>query len=257
LDTIRDLIPENYTTYYEPFLGGASVFLDINPEHAVVGDINPELINMYIQVRDDVETVISYLETLDIDHESAQDKKAFYYRIRDDFTVNRGCNTPTQAARFIYINKHCFNGLYRIDSNGEFNVPFNGRLIGDSFDPDHMRAVSQQIQGIDFKCQDFEETLMTAGPGSFCFIDSPYTPLTPTSFKGHTKEEFTHEDHVRLARLIKKLTDRGVKCLLTNHNTGLIRDLYKDYNIQVVDTRRSINRDANNRTGKDVIITNY
>ena len=180
--------------YYEPFLGGGAVLLELNPVQAIVSDINPELINMYEQIKSNVEGVISYLNTLDYWHDEAKDKKAYYYRIREDFNVSLRCNTPSQAARFIYLNKHCFNGLYRVNKKGQFNVPFNGKLSGGSFDADHLRAVSKQIQSVWFKCVDFEQTVHDALPGDFVFIDSPYAPLTPTSFVDYTKEGFAYEN---------------------------------------------------------------
>ena len=261
LQYIREMLPPDFDPnkqmYYEPFLGGGAVLLDLIPKQAIVSDINPELINMYNQIKYNVDSVITYLRTLDYWHDEAQDKKAYYYRIRENFNVSLGFNTTSQAARFIYLNKHCFNGLYRVNSKGEFNVPFNGKLTGRSFDPEHLREVSKQIQNVEFRCSDFERTLIDALPGDFVFLDSPYAPLTPTSFVDYTKEGFSYEDHVRLAKIFKELSDSGVKCMLTNHDTELIRELYKDYNIKVVDVRRSINRDGANRKGKEVIITNY
>ena len=254
---IRELIPPTYNKYYEPFLGGGAVLLDLCPKEAVVNDINPELINMYLQVRDSVEVVIRELEKFDCCHEAYVLPKDFYYLVRKDFNDLRGDKTPTQAARFIYLNKHCFNGLYRVNSKGEFNVPFNGKLTGGSFDTDHLREVSKQIQNVAFLCGDFEDCLATAEACSFCFIDSPYAPLTPTSFVDYTKESFAYEDHVRLARVFKELTDRGCYCMLTNHDTELIRNLYRGFNFTEVDVRRSINRNGDGRKGKEVIITNY
>ena len=257
LDTIRELIPKDYRKYYEPFLGGGAVLLDLNPEEAVVNDINPELINMYIQVRDNVEDVIEDLAVLDSWHEHRDDPKGYYYKIREDFNSNLGDDIPMQTARFIYLNKHCFNGLYRVNSKGEFNVPFNGKLTGASFHPEHLRDVSKQLKNVEFKCGDFEQAAKGANPKDFIFIDSPYAPLTPTSFVDYTKEGFAYEDHVRLSDFYKELSDLGVYCMLTNHDTELIRDLYRGFNFTEVDVRRSINRNGDNRKGKEVIITNY
>ena len=257
LNKIREMLPKGYRKYYEPFLGGGAVLLDLCPKEAVVNDINPELINMYIQVRDNVEDVIEDLAVLDSWHEHRDDPKGYYYKIREDFNSNLGDDIPMQAARFIYLNKHCFNGLYRVNSKGEFNVPFNGKLTGASFHPEHLRDVSKQLKKVEFKCGDFEDTLKDAKTGDFCFIDSPYAPLTPTSFVDYTKEGFAYEDHLRLARVFNELTTKGVYCMLTNHDTELIRELYGRYYITEVDVRRSINRDGNNRKGKEVIITNY
>ena len=260
LDTIRSMIPETYTYYYEPFIGGGAVLLDLmdlKPTVAFVSDINPELINLYRQVRDHVEKVIEALTNIDYNHENSVDPKQFYYGIRNIYNESLSTNTVQQAARFIYLNKHCFNGLYRVNSKGQFNVPFNGKLSGKSFKAEHLREVSKQIQDTYFLRGDFEVTMDKAEAGSFVFIDSPYAPLTPTSFTDYAKEGFSYKDHVRLAEAFKRCSDRGVYCMLTNHDTDLIRDLYKDYTITEVYVRRSINRNGNDRKGKELIITNY
>lgn len=257
LDTIHKLLPSQYNNYFEPFLGGGAVLLDLNSDAAIVNDINPELINMYLQIRDHVEDVIKHLATLDNYHESAVDPKAYYYMIREGFNQNLETMTAEQAARFIYLNKHCFNGLYRVNKKGEFNVPFNGKLSGRSADPDHLREVSSRLQSVDIRCGDYVDAVKDAGIGDFVFFDSPYAPLNPTSFVDYTKEGFDYEDHVTLAALFKMLTNRGCYCMLTNHDTPLIRELYEDYKIEVVDVRRSINRNGKDRTGKEIIITNY
>ena len=262
LEHIRERLPYNlreytYWTYYEPFAGGLAVLLDLNPTDFTINDINPELINMYLQVRDNVERVINELAKFDYLHEGDPEPKLLYYDIRKDFNKCLGSNTPTQAARFIYLNKHCFNGLYRVNSKGEFNVPFNGKLSGRSFDPDQLRELSSILKNARILNTDFEAAVQDASVGDFVFFDSPYAPITATSFTDYTKEGFSYEDHVRLAKVFKELTNRGCYCMLTNHDTPLIRELYKDYKIEVVDVRRSINRKGDGRTDKEVIITNY
>lgn len=262
LDKIKERLPYNlreYTqwTYYEPFAGGLAVLLELMPSSAIVNDINPELTNMYLQIKYQPQKVITNLKKLDELHESFEDPKEFYYSVRKDFNDNMGSETAVQAARFIYLNKHCFNGLYRVNSKGEFNVPFNGKLSGRSFDEDHLRNVSEVLTHTLVLNKDFEDVVSGARLNDFVFFDSPYVPLTPTSFTDYTKEGFSYEDHVRLAKVFKELTNRGCYCMLTNHDTPLIRELYKDYKIEVVDVRRSINRKGDGRTGKEVIITNY
>lgn len=262
LEHIKERLPINfnkysYQKYYEPFLGGAAVLLDLNPTNSVVSDINSELINMYIQVRDNVEEVIEFLTILDNQHEIWSEPKEYYYMVRGNFNECLGVGSAKQAARFIYLNKHCFNGLYRVNKKGEFNVPFNGKLSGWSADPDHLRELSTRLKNVDIRCGSFEDTVKDAGNNDFVFFDSPYAPITATSFTDYTKEGFDYEDHVTLAATFKLLTDRGCYCMLTNHDTPLIRELYKDFRIEVVDVRRSINRKGDGRTGKEVIITNY
>ena len=257
LQQIRDRLPKSFNTYYEPFLGGAAVLFDLNPTNAVVNDINPELINMYLQVKDHVEAVIAELATLDNTHEVSDDPKEFYYSVREKFNTNLGVSDSDQAARFIYLNKHCFNGLYRVNKKGQFNVPFNGKLSGWSADPDHLREVSTRLKDVDIRCGDYIDAVKDAKEFDLVFFDSPYAPITATSFTDYTKEGFDYEDHVTLAALFRVLTNRGCFCMLTNHDTPLIRELYKDFRIEVVDVRRSINRKGDGRTGKEVIITNY
>lgn len=262
LEQIKERLPINfnkyaYQKYYEPFLGGAAVLLDLNPTNAVVNDINPELINMYLQVRDNVDSVLLELTVIDRTHEAADDPKAYYYLVREKYNKHLREDNAVQAARFIYLNKHCFNGLYRVNSKGEFNVPFNGKLSGRSFDPDHLRELSSRLKNVDIRCGDYLDAIKDASNNDFIFFDSPYAPITATSFTDYTKEGFDYEDHVTLAATFKLLTNRGCYCMLTNHDTPLIRELYKDFRIEVVDVRRSINRNGSDRTGKEVIITNY
>jgi DNA adenine methylase len=260
LHYIRERLPESFNTYYEPFLGGAAVLLDIMPTNAIVNDINPELINMYIQVRDRVDAVIDALTKLDNEHEVSDDPKAYYYAVRKKFNSNVYVDTTdqvNQAARFIYLNKHCFNGLYRVNKKGEFNVPFNGKLSGWSADPDHLREASTKLKSVFFRCGDYDIAVRDADKDSFVFLDPPYDVITDTSFTDYAKDGFGSEEQRKVSELFKELTERGCKCMLTNHDTPLIRELYKDFRIEVVDVRRSINRNGSDRIGKEVIITNY
>lgn len=250
---IKEMLPPTYNRYYEPFLGGGAILLELNPKEAYVNDINSELINMYIQVREDVEGVIKELSKLDYNHSVWPDPKEYYYAVRSIFNRHRGEKTIEQAAAFIYLNKHCFNGLYRENSKGEFNVPFNGKKAGGSFDAEHLREVSKQIHDVMFMNCDFEDCVYYADKEDFIFIDPPYD----NSFTDYTSAGFERDQQVRVANMFKKLSDKGCYCMLTNHDTPLIRDLYKDYNIKVIDVRRSINRNGNDRKGKEVIITNY
>ena len=262
LKYIRERLPKylkeyTYWTYYEPFAGGLAVLLELMPSSAIVNDINPELTNMYLQIKYNVSKVIKFLSILDKQHEEWSEPKDYYYLVRSMFNKELGSNTAEQAARFIYLNKHCFNGLYRVNSKGEFNVPFNGKLSGKSFDEDHLRNAAEVLTNTLVLNKDFEDAVSGAGMNDFVFFDSPYAPLTPTSFTDYTKEGFSYDDHVRLSKLFRELTNRGCYCMLTNHDTPLIRELYKDFRIEVVDVRRSINRNGSDRTGKEVIITNY
>ena len=257
LQQIKELMPAEYNNYYEPFFGGGAVLFNLIEGPATVSDINQELINVYKQVKENPSKIILHTEVCDHTHNIASDPKEVYYKIREDFINNLGSSTSAQAAKFIYLNKHCFNGLYRVNKKGQFNVPFNGKAFGSSYDRTNIREVSERLQNVNLLCCDFADTVKDAAAGDLIYLDPTYAPLTPTSFTDYTKEGFSYEDHVRLAGLFKELTDRGVYCMLANHNTELIRELYKDYNFTEIDVRRSINRDGNNRKGKEVIITNY
>ncbi len=250
-------IPQNYGSYFEPFIGGGALLFALQPSTSIINDINKELIHTYLQIQSNVEEVIFWLKKLDDNH--VGDIKSYYYDKRDEYNkaiINQQYTTY-MAALFIYINKHCFNGLYRVNSKGLFNVPFNQKKTGNSFDEANLRNLSLFLSKVSILNQDFEECCANAKKGDFVFFDSPYAPLNDTSFESYTKEGFSFDEHVRLANLFKSLTNQGVYCMLTNHNTELINTLYNDFNIDVVSVKRMINSDATNRTGEEVIITNY
>ena len=165
---------------------------------------------------------------------------------------------PELAALFVFLNKHCFNGLYRVNRKGLFNVPYNNSR-SKSCDKNAIMTISDYLKGVDILEGDFQNACSEAKEGDFVFIDSPYAPLNPTSFESYTKEGFDIESHERLAKLFDELTERGCCCMLTNHNTELINMLYgkKGYKIDVVNVKRMINSDASNRKGEEVIICNY
>jgi len=257
LKYIEPMMPRKFGTYYEPFIGGGAVLFSIEAAQAIINDSNKELINMYTQIKNNPGLVVDSLSELDKNHENSADAKEYYYDIRDKFNKNLNTNTPEQASRFIYINKHCFNGLYRVNSKGLFNVPFNTKLKGNSFNKENIYEISEYLKNIEILNMDFEDALPNIKKGDFVFFDSPYVPLNPTSFTDYTKEGFDYEDHVRLANLYKKLSKQGVYCMLTNHNTELVNELYKDFNIRVVQVARNINSKASARKGEEVIITNY
>ncbi len=256
LNEIIARMPQRYNTYYEPFVGGGALFFNLQPHHAVINDINSALINVYIQIRNNPDSVIT--ELVKLDGSQGQEPKEYYYHVRDEFNnlLMKKAYEPQMAAMFIFLNKHCFNGLYRVNSKGLFNVPYNGGKQP-SCSPSNITAVSETLANTTVLNNDFEIACSTARNGDFVFFDSPYAPLNATSFESYTKEGFSQESHVRLAELYKKLTDRGCFCMLTNHNTHFVRELYKDFTIDVVRVRRAINSNAQKRTGTEVIIRNY
>ena len=258
LSQIQERMPENYNHYFEPFVGGGAVFFLTQPSKALINDINKALINTYQRICDSPKEFLS--EVNKIDSEMWEDGKQYYYTIREHYNdkLMKSEYDVELAALFVFLNKHCFNGLYRVNGKGLFNVPYNNsRRV--SVNGDSIIEISKYLQGITIIDGDFEDACRDARKGDFVFLDSPYAPLNPTSFESYTKEGFDIESHKRLAKLYDELTTRGCYCMLTNHNTDLINELYgnKGYKIDVVSVRRMINSDASNRVGKEVIICNY
>ncbi|MDM8288886.1 Dam family site-specific DNA-(adenine-N6)-methyltransferase [Slackia piriformis] len=258
LGEIRARMPRSYDNYYEPFVGGGAVFFDLGPSKATINDINTSLINAYCQIRDNPYGVMRRLDVLDDGQNDSEDPKAYYYDVRKRYNaaISSDIYDAETAALFIYINKHCFNGLYRVNAKGLFNVPYNNSTQV-SYAADNILGLSNILADTTITNEDFETACIGAKAGDFVFFDSPYAPLNPTSFESYTKEGFSQEEHMRLARLYRTLSSKGCYCMLTNHNTPFIRELYDGFTIDVVSVRRAINSDASKRTGTEVIITNY
>lgn len=256
LEPIKQRLPEKYKRYYEPFVGGGALVFELQPEHAVINDINAALINAYRQIKEAPEEFLSCLGQLD--EGLSEDSKAYYYSLRQRYNdkLMKQEMDVEEAALFVFMNKHCFNGLYRVNGQGLFNVPYNNSRKS-SFEEENIRAVSHYLQTVTVLEGDFETACRDASKGDFVFFDSPYAPLNPDSFESYTKEGFDLASHKRLAALFHTLTERGCYCMLTNHNTELIHELYQDYRIDVIAVRRSINSDAKKRTGEEVILCNY
>lgn len=258
LTQIKERMPEQYNNYFEPFVGGGAVLFGLLPANALINDINKALINTYRQIRNVPEEFLKAVNKLD--EEMWEDGKEYYYFLRENYNdkLMKAEFDVELAALFVFMNKHCFNGLYRVNGKGLFNVPYNNsRRV--SVDEKSIRETSKYLKGVTIIEGDFEVACKKAKNGDFIFIDSPYAPLNPTSFEAYTKEGFDIESHKRLAKLFDDLTSRGCYCMLTNHNTALINELYgnKGYKIDVVSVKRMINSDASNRVGEEVIIWNY
>lgn len=262
LPEIKKHLPKHFNNYFEPFIGGGALLFELGLENSIISDNNRVLIDTYIAIRDHLNELLPLLILLQDEHNSFDDKeksKEYYYNKRErfnelileeDFSIER-------CALFLYLNKSCFNGLYRVNSKGLFNVPSNQKKKVNLFDRKNFEQISYFLQTVQIFHQDFEITVQNAEEGDLVFFDSPYAPLNPTSFDSYTKEGFSTEEHIRLSNVFRQLSDRGVYCILTNHNTEFIRDLYAEFNIFEVDAKRLINRDAKNRTGKELIVTNF
>lgn len=258
LDRLEPRMPETYERYYEPFIGGGALLLDVQPELAIINDTNEQLLNVYRQLKLDAEAVINAVNVLDADPCDT----ARYLAIREKYNTKIKAHELDAecAALMIWINKHCFNGLYRVNSKGLFNVPYNNKSDGVSIDATNLRNIGLYLQSRDIEIRqgDFEDACMDVAPGDFVYFDSPYVPISETAnFTDYTKDGFSLEDHKRLAALYRKLAAQGTKVMLSNHNVPLVHELYIGFTIEEVDVRRAINRNAAKRSGKEVIITNY
>ena len=259
LDKLKQHIPEEFDTYYEPFVGGGALLLDLIPEKAVINDSNYELMNVYacIQNEEKMKKMIKELDSYETKH-----SEEFYFEIRNkdkDKAKFGKMADYKRAARTIYLNKACFNGLYRVNSKNEFNVPFNKKEKVNTYEGSNIEAIHYYLnyRNVALLSCDFEEAVKDAKKGDFIYFDPPYDSDTET-FNSYTKDGFGKEEQVRLARVFKELTDRGCYVMLSNHNTKLVNELYSDFNIHVIEAKRNINANGKKR-GKveEVIITNY
>lgn len=258
LERLEERMPETYGRYYEPFIGGGALLLDVQPKNAIINDVNEQLLNVYRQLKADAEAVISILRELD----SVECDKEHYLKMRAEYNKKIAAHILDAecAALTIWINKHCFNGLYRVNSKGLFNVPYNNKVGGVSMSEENLRGIGLYLSSGDIEIRegDFEAACADVQAGDFVYFDSPYIPVSETAnFTDYTKDGFGYEDHCRLAELFKRLDAAGVKVMLSNHNVDLVYELYDGFKIEDVDVKRAINRDASKRVGKEVIITNY
>ena len=248
LGELMPRVPKTYGRYIEPFFGGGALFFSLKPDNAIIADSNPELINMYLQVAHHVDDVIECLQKY-------ENTSEMFYEVRslDWQTLPKA----EAAARTIYLNKTCFNGLYRVNRSGQFNTPFGKYKNPKICDIDALRLASEALRKADILCGDYILVLEHyAQPGDFVFLDPPYLPISENSdFKRYTKEQFYEDDHVELAKMIGTLHDRGCYVILTNSNHPLVHQLYEQYKIEVIQTKRHISCHGDTRKGEDVIVT--
>ena len=258
LNSIMEKVPKTDNRYYEPFIGGGAVFLAVSPTAASINDTNEQLVNLYRQLKANAAAVIETVRKLD---ERSCDREV-YYRIREKYNQKIASRTLDAecAALMIWTNKHCFNGLYRVNQKGRFNVPYNNKTKGKSISEKNLLVIGKYLQTADITitCADFEVICKDVCSGDFVYFDSPYLPVSETAdFTDYTKDGFLPADHERLANLFKHLDHIGAKVMLSNNDVPLVHRLYDGYCIQSIDVKRMINSNALKRTGKEVIITNY
>jgi DNA adenine methylase len=247
---LESLFPRRFERYFEPFVGGGAVFFHLAPEVAYLADDNAELMNAYRVVRDDVERLIAHLATHRNDEE-------YYYALRA--TDPDALDPIERASRLIYLNRTCFNGLYRVNSKGEFNVPYGKYKNPNITNELGLRAASDALQGARLATQPYMAVLEEARPGDFIYFDPPYHPLNATSnFTSYTAGQFTARDQEDLAKTFIELANRGCKVMLSNSDVPFIHDLYAAFHIEKVMAPRLVNRDATKRGPvSELVIRNY
>ena len=257
LDEIKKYVPQNISTYYEPFVGGGAVLFELQPNKAVVNDINADLINLYQVIKDNVDDLIEDLR-------KHRNEEKYFYKVRErdrNKEVYSSLTPVEKASRIIFLNKTCYNGLFRVNRAGEFNSPFGNYKNPNIVNEATLRAVGSYLNkaNVTFYCLDFEEVLKGVKGGSFVYLDPPYDPVSSTaSFTGYDKGGFDRDEQVRLKNTCDMLNKKGVKFLLSNSATEFITELYKDYKIEIVQAKRAINSNPDKRGEIDeVLVRNF
>lgn len=257
LNEITRYVPKSFKTYFEPFLGGGAVLFELQPKKAIVNDLNKELINVYEVIKNNVDELIEDLGYYENNSEC-------FYATREldrDEEIYKTLTPVKRASRIIYLNKTCYNGLFRVNSAGEFNTPFGNYKNPNIVNEVTLRAVSSYFNKADiiFYSTDFEEVLLSTSEGDFVYLDPPYDPVSDTAnFTGYNQGGFDKEEQIRLKNVCDQLHSKGVKFLLSNSATDFIKNLYKDYAIEIIQAKRSINSNGKKRGGIDeVLVRNF
>ena len=256
LPAIKANLPVHYNTYAEPFIGGGAVLFDLLPEKAIINDFNGELINLYLVIKHNLEELL-------VDLKKHQNTPDYFYEIRgldrkEDF---QALDAVKRASRVIYLNKTCYNGLYRVNSSGEFNAPFGKYKNPNIVNEETLRSVSAYLNDhkVEILCGDFEDAVKKLKKDDFVYFDPPYDPVSKSAnFTGYVEGGFGPRDQIRLRDVCNKLDKKGVHFLVSNSDTDFIRDLYRDFHIVEVKAKRSINSDSKKRGAvNELLIKNY
>ncbi|WP_371751042.1 DNA adenine methylase [Snodgrassella alvi] len=257
LDTLIPLVPKDYSVYCEPFVGGGALFFALQPQSACINDVNHELIRVYTVIKNDVDVLIEQLKQF-------QNNKDQFYEIRS-WDRNKDKYTHLsdieKAARIIYLNKTCFNGLFRVNASGEFNVPFGNYANPNIVNEPVLRAISFYFNNseIVFNAVDYAEILKNLPDNAFVYLDPPYDPVSVTAnFTSYTKDGFSRDEQIKLRKCCDELNERGIKFMLSNSATDFICDQYSKYNIEIISAKRLVGADASKRGRiQEVIVRNY
>ena len=253
LDQLTRHFPSEFGTYFEPFVGGGAVFFHLRPQHAVLSDSNPDLIQAYEAVRDDPEGLMSALDTF----RGRIITEELYYSVRRQNP--RNLSALARAARTIFLNKTCFNGLYRVNSNGEFNVPFGSYKSPTLYVRENILAASLVLKNAELQVEDFRESCKAPRKGDFVYLDPPYDPLSKTSsFTDYTRGGFKEQDQRDLSEMFRELDRKGCRVMLSNSPTPMLRELYRDFKCMTLKARRAINCKGIGRGAVDeLLVVNY
>jgi len=253
LPMLLDNLPKDIhlLVYHEPFLGAGSLFLALLPHKAILSDLNKDLINCFYYIKTDPEEVGKHLYFFQ-EHTT----KADYYKIRNDY--NEGCISAIQAARFIFLNKTCYNGIFRVNMQGKFNVPYGSRNHPTLPNYEELMTISNVLKGVTLSSISYERAISETNINDFVYLDPPYPPLNGTSYFNHyTVERFPEEEQFKLAREVISMDIRGVKFMMTNSDTELIRDLYSQFNMVSIPVTRFITCKSTRHQVSELVIKNY
>jgi len=247
-DRLIRFFPKDFSRYYEPFVGGASVLLTLQPGKAVIGDLNDWLLDTYIAIRTDHASVAKNLDMMINTKEEFERIRAIQPGTLDLFQ---------RAAHLIYLNKTCFRGLFRVNQKGRFNVPF-GAYDRRYYDPENLGAVANCLHGVEIRHSDFELCLADVTAADFVYLDPPYYKQGGYSdFDRYTRWKFRENDQIRLAAVCRELDERGIRWAVSNSDTTFVRALFEGYAIQTVANRREINLNSRERDIDELLIKNY
>jgi DNA adenine methylase len=256
LPAIEQHLPRKIKSYIEPFIGGGAVLFHLQPKNAIINDFNSELINVYDVIKNDLENLI-------VDLHKHKNESKYFYEIRalDRTEAFHNLSNVERASRIIYLNKTCYNGLYRVNSAGEFNSPFGKYKNPNIVNEPTLRAVNSYLNSNNIKImnKDYNTVLKEADKNSFVYLDPPYHPISASSnFTGYVRGGWDESDQIRLKEACDRLNRQGIKFLQSNSCVDFIKDIYKDYRIQIVRANRAINSDGDKRGEvEEVLIKNY
>lgn len=256
-NTLLKYAPDNFNNYFEPFVGAGSLFLALAPTRALLNDSNPALICTWKALRDDLDTFCTHLENIDLDYLTSPDPKTCYYFYKALYNkrfADKVFDAHT-GALFLFLIKHCYNGTYRVDAQGNFNTTYNSKLVH-SFTREHLEQIAKVLQGIDITCGDYIDACVSVAADDFVYFDSPYVSICKSKYRLYNKDGFSDDDHKRLAELFSDLAHKGAYCMLSQHDTPFIRKLYRSWRIREVQVRRSIDM-IHPHLVNEVIVTNY